>query len=407
MQSSNDSNQKKDVEVSGGRKPRWVKITVMAAVAAAAFFGFKALTGGEKQQAQAQAEPVVVVQPVEKKDLSAQPSEYVGRVEAIQSVQVRPQVSGEIARVCFKEGSIVKAGSPLFQIDPAPFEATVALRRAELEKAKASLADAEKYYKRVNAADARAVSAAEKDTSESSVLQWRASVSQAKAALRLAEIDLSYCRVTAPITGKAGKANFTKGNYVTPASGALASIVQMDPIRVSFSLPDRDYLDQMEFFKNDGSVYKTKLMLSNGSYFETPGKRDFEDNTVELQTGTVMMNLRYANEDGMLIPGAMVRIFTQPVKSRIVTVIPQTAIMADAKGDFVYLLGADNTVRDARVTLGRELGAAREVTAGVEAGDTVVVAGLQNLRPGVKVKVEAAGASDALEQVSGGKNEAN
>lgn len=406
-----NSEEKRNIELNSKQKSGWIKIAVVIVVIAAAFYGYKAWNGGKAAQPQAtqaqSAEPLVIVKPVEKADASTQPSEYVGRVEAIQSVQVKPQISGEIAKVCFKEGSIVKAGQLLFQIDPAQYQATVALRKAELEKAEATLAEAEKYHKRVMAANDQAVSAADRDTAESSVLQGKAAVSQAKANLRLAEINLGYCRITAPITGKIGIANLTKGNYVTPSSGALATIVQMDPVRVSYTLPDRDYLDQLELFKKEGSVYKTKLILSNGSELDVPGQRDFEDNTVDQMTGTVMMRLRYTNDSGMLIPGEMVRVFTQPVKSRIVNVIPQTAVMADAEGDYVYVVEADNSVRDVRVKLGREMGTLREVVSGLKDGQNVVVAGLQNLRPGTKVRIDtSASANEAtsnsvLDETSG------
>ena len=230
-----NSEEKRNIELNSKQKSGWIKIAVVIVVIAAAFYGYKAWNGGKTAQPQATqaSEPLVIVKPVEKADSSSQPSEYVGRVEAIQSVQVKPQISGEIAKVCFKEGSIVKAGQLLFQIDPAQYQATVALRKAELEQANANLDAAEKYYARVQAAETRAVSAAERDTAESNVLQGRAAVSQAKANLRLAEINLGYTRITSPITGKIGIANLTKGNYVTPASGALATIVQMNPVRVS------------------------------------------------------------------------------------------------------------------------------------------------------------------------------
>ncbi len=396
-----NSEEKRNIELNSKQKSGWIKIAVVIVVIAAAFYGYKAWNGGKAAQPQAtqaqSAEPLVIVKPVEKADASTQPSEYVGRVEAIQSVQVKPQISGEIAKVCFKEGSIVKAGQLLFQIDPAQYQATVALRKAELEQANANLDAAEKYYARVQAAETRAVSAAERDTAESNVLQGRAAVSQAKANLRLAEINLGYTRITSPITGKIGIANLTKGNYVTPASGALATIVQMNPVRVSYSLPDRDYLDQLELFKKEGSVHKTKLILSNGSELDVPGQRDFEDNTVDQMTGTVMMRLRYTNDGGMLIPGEMVRVFTQPVKSRIVSVIPQTAVMADAEGDYVYVVEADNTARVVRVKLGREMGSLREVASGLSEGQNVVVAGLQNLRPGVKVRIDTSAAANAAD----------
>lgn len=379
----------KNVEIKGNPKSPWVKIAAAVVVIAVVFFGYKAWKDGSSQPVQqAAAEPVVIVRQVEKFDASSVPSEYVGRVESIQSVSVKPQISGEIAKVCFKEGSVVKAGQLLFQIDPKQYEATVQLRKAELQQAEANLVTAEKYYKRVTAASERAVSATDRDTAEGNFLQAKAAVAQAKAALKLAQIDLGYCRITSPITGKIGRALYTKGNYVTPQITELASIVQMDPIRVSYPLPDRDYLDQLSLFKEDGSIYNTSLILSNGEKYDVPGKRDFENNRVDQTTGTIMMRLRFANKEGMLIPGEMVRVFTKPVKSHIVNAVPQTAVMADEQGDYVYVINADNTARQARVTLGREFGELREVTSGVEAGENVAVAGLQRLRPGAKVRIE-------------------
>lgn len=379
----------KNVEIKGNPKSPWVKIAAAVVVIAVVFFGYKTWKDGSSQPVQqAAAEPVVIVRQVEKFDASSVPSEYVGRVESIQSVSVKPQISGEIAKVCFKEGSVVKAGQLLFQIDPKQYEATVQLRKAELQQAEANLVTAEKYYKRVTAASERAVSATDRDTAEGNFLQAKAAVAQAKAALKLAQIDLGYCRITSPITGKIGRALYTKGNYVTPQITELASIVQMDPIRVSYPLPDRDYLDQLSLFKEDGSIYNTSLILSNGEKYDVPGKRDFENNRVDQTTGTIMMRLRFANKDGMLIPGEMVRVFTKPVKSHIVNAVPQTAVMADEQGDYVYVINADNTARQARVTLGREFGELREVTSGVEAGENVAVAGLQRLRPGAKVRIE-------------------
>ena len=379
----------KNVEIKGNPKSPWVKIAAAVVVIAVVFFGYRAWKDGSSQPVQqAATEPVGIVKQVEKFDASSVPSEYVGRVESIQSVSVKPQISGEIAKVCFKEGSVVKAGQLLFQIDPKQYEATVQLRKAELQQAEANLVTAEKYYKRVTAASERAVSATDRDTAEGNFLQAKAAVAQAKAALKLAQIDLGYCRITSPITGKIGRALYTKGNYVTPQITELASIVQMDPIRVSYPLPDRDYLDQLSLFKEDGSVYNTSLILSNGEKYNVPGKRDFENNRVDQTTGTIMMRLRFANKDGMLIPGEMVRVFTKPVKSHIVNAVPQTAVMADEQGDYVYVINADNTARQARVTLGREFGELREVTSGVEAGENVAVAGLQRLRPGAKVRIE-------------------
>ena len=393
-----ESQERENSEASGGKKGGFFKIILVILIAAAALYAYRTYMSASKKEEPAPqiqaADPLVFVKPVIKTDASQNTNEYVGHVEAIQSVRVVPQVSGEILRVCFKEGSLVKAGQMLFQIDPAPFQATVDTCRAKLEKAKADLDTSEKFFARVQNAEARAVSAAERDKAEGTVLQNRAAVSQAKADLHLAEINLGYTKISSPITGKIGGAKFTKGNYVTPASGPLATIVQMDPIRVSYTLPDRDYLDQLAAFKKSGAVYKNTLILSNGEEIKAQGERDFEDNKIDSSTGTIMMNLRYANADGLLIPGAMVRVRTNPVKSEIVTAVPQTAVAADSQGDYVYVI-KDDTASLVRVTLGRDFGELREVTAGLTEGQKVVVAGIQNLRNGVKVRVGASGTQKA------------
>ncbi|MCF0248323.1 MAG: efflux RND transporter periplasmic adaptor subunit [Synergistes sp.] len=379
------------------KKAAWLKIAVVIVIVLAVIYGWKTFTANDAQQQQQQAaavDPIVIVEPVKRADASLQDSEYVGTVEAIQTVEVKPEISGKIASVNFKEGSLVKAGQTLFQIEPEEFRAKVALCQAELARAKANLVSYEKYYARVQAAEPRAVSASERDNAECNVLQGKAAVAQAEANLSIAKINLGYCTIKAPITGKIGIAKFTKGNYVTPSSGPLATIVQMDPVRISYPLPDRDYLDQLEYFNKEGAVYKTKLVLSNGTQLNVSGQRDFEDNMIDQNTGTVMVRIRYSNDGGMLIPGEMVRVFTQPVKGRIVNVIPQTAIMVDNKGDYVYVAEADNTIRMARIKLGREMGYDREVTEGLKAGERVVTAGLQNIRPGVKVRIEVPASSD-------------
>lgn len=343
--------------------------------------------------------PSVVVNVVTRADLAAL-REYIGRVESIQTVELRPQVTGEIAQVHFKEGSIVKAGQLLFTLDSQQYQATVALRKADLAKAEANYDRAVKYYDRLKAADKRSVSASDVDIAENDVLQGKAAIEQAKASLRLAQIDLGYTKITAPITGQIGKAAFTKGNYVTPAGAPLASIVQIDPVRVAFALPDRDYLEQLEAFKASGnSVYNATLRLSNGNAYPFKGTRDFEDNTMDDKTGTIMMRIRFKNDRSILIPGSMVRVETKPVKSRVSVVIPQEAILADMQGDYVYTLDGNNVVHQSRVVLGVEAGSMREVTSGLEGGEKIVVRGLQNIRPEVTV-------NPTLQQTNGNKTPA-
>jgi len=329
--------------------------------------------------------PSVVLSEAMKTDLAA-PREYIGRVESIQSVEVRPQIAGEINGVHFKEGSTVKAGQLLFSIDDKTQQATAALRKADLAKAEANDDRASRYYERLKAADSRSVSDSDLDVARNDVLQCKAAIEQAKASLRLAQIDLGYTKITAPISGQIGKAFFTKGNYVTPAGGVLAEIVQIDPIRVAFSMPDRDYLEQLDAFKASGSaVLDVAIRLPDGKAYPLRGARDFEDNVMDQRTSTMMMRVRFKNDKGALIPGSMVRVEARPSKSHIAVVIPMEAILADREGDYVYQVDDGNIARMRRVTLGVEAGTMREIISGIDAGERIVVRGLQSLRPDIAV----------------------
>ncbi len=345
----------------------------------------------KQQQAQAQEQrkpqaPGVVLYTVEKADLAV-PREYLGRVVPIQIVDLRPQVSGTIDEVHFKEGSLVKEGDLLFTLDNRQFKTNVALRKAELAKAEANYDRAAKYKKRLQAADSRSVSASDMEMAESDVLQAKAAVQQAKAALQLAQIDLGYTKISAPISGRVGKAFFTRGNYVTPGSSMpLTTIVQIDPIRVTFSLPDREYLNQLEAFRNpESAVYDTTLTLANGEIYDKKGERDFENNVMNKETATITVSLRFENSQGALVPESMVRVQARPAKSEIVPVIPQEAVLADKTGDFVYVVDGENKANPARIILGESMGKMCEVASGLEGGERIVLLGLQALRPGMVV----------------------
>lgn len=341
---------------------------------------------GSGQQTQTQQNiPTVVTSAVERSDLAAA-REYVGRVDPIQSVSLRPQISGEIAQVHFNDGTPVKAGQLLFSIDNKQFLAAADSGKADLEQAEANYDRAAKYFKRLQASDRRSVSAAALEAAESDMLQGRAAVEQAKAALQTARINLGYTKITAPISGRAGKAVFTKGNYVTPAS-ELTTIVQTDPIRVTFSLPDKDYINQLEEFKaSTSNVYDAELRLANGHIYPYKGERDFENNQIDASTGTMMLSMRYKNSSGTLVPGSMVRVTAKPSKAHIGLVIPQESVMADSSGDYVYVVGAADKVEQRRVGLGVNYGKMREVLSGLEAGEKVIIKGLQSVRDGAEVR---------------------
>ncbi|MDR1511069.1 MAG: efflux RND transporter periplasmic adaptor subunit [Synergistaceae bacterium] len=392
-------NARKFVHAGGTGSNTLKSITAAALMLAVAFFARPYFVGGldiEINQASAAAEnsaaappeppaPPVVGHVVIKADLAIG-REYIGRVEPIQSVLLKPRISGQIETVHFKEGSIVKEGDLLFTLDSAQHQATVALHRADLAKAQANMAKAVKYNDRLKAADKRSVSASDLDIAASEALQNKAAVDQAKAALKLAQIDLDFTKIRAPITGRIGRAEATKGNYVTPGGG-LATIVQTDPIRVSYSIPDRDYMAQIEAFQSsEGPVYDISLLLSDGTSYKSGGERDFEDNTIDTMTGTITLRRRFENDGGTLIPGSMVRVSAKPVKNHIAPVLPQEALMSDARGDFVYVIGDGNIADRRDVELGAEIGATREVISGLEAGEKVVLSGLHNVQPGSPVR---------------------
>ena len=364
-------------------KNGWIKAAAIIAIMVVLGFAAKSYLKSDAVNKNSQMQPpapAVVLYTVTEKDLSSSRS-FIGKVDAIQTVSIKPQISGEIVKVNFKEGSLVKAGQILFTIDSGQYQATVDLRKAELEQAQAELVKAEKYLARVKAADERSISASDIDTAESAFLQAKAGVSQAKAVLRLAQIDLSHTRITSPISGQIGAAAFTKGNYVTPASGAIATIVQMDPIRVSFALPDKDYLNELEQFRKNGPVYKTSLILSNGKELNVQGERDFESNKVDEKTGTLEMIIRFPNPEGFLIPGSMVRLGTKPVDKELSLVVPQESILADSQGSYVYTVDENKIAHQTRIELGNEVGTMRKVVKGLKAGDKVIRVGLQNVQP--------------------------
>jgi RND family efflux transporter MFP subunit len=169
---------------------------------------------------------------------------------------------------------------------------------------------------------------------------------------------------------------------VSPAGGSLAEIVQTDPMRVSFSLPDREYLAHTAAFKTSGgAVYDSTIRLADGSVYPAKGERDFEDNSMDEGSGTIRVWLRFENKDGLLVPGEMTRVRIKPVKLHSSSVIAQTAILTDAEGDYVYVVDGANIAHQRRIQLGAEIGVMREVISGLDSGEKIIISGLQMVRP--------------------------
>lgn len=339
--------------------------------------------------------PLVKVVSITQQEVNP-PEEFVGRVEAIQTVDLRAQVSGYLERVAFIEGERVKAGETLYQIEKAPYAAKVNANRARVAQARATLTLTQQYLKRLRSADTGAVSATDIETAESEVAQARASLQEAQAVLEQSEINLGYTTIKAPITGRIGKTHFTKGNLVGPDSGTLVRIVQIDPIRVVFSISETE-LPKIQEAQSNGIIkrlrneHRIQLQFSNGQMYERPGRPDFLSNEVDAGTGTIAFRARFDNPAGFLVPGQYVTVLisrSQPVKR---PVVPQAAVLEDREGRYVFVVDDQHRAQQRRIETAEMLDTVWAVKNGLEPGELVVVQGIQKVKPGQKVKAAPSG----------------
>lgn len=313
---------------------------------------------------------------------------YIGHVEAIKSVNLKPQVTGYVEKVLFQEGSLVNEGDILFIIEQKRYLANVELRQAELDSAKANLVRAERDYKRQKSlSKENYASKATLDTSESAYLQARAAVAQAQANLELAKIDLDYTEIKAPITGYIGKARVTEGNYVNSTTQDLARIVQINPIRVAFQVTDKDMLEaKTNNLKNQ--PLQTELVLPNGKILVNHLKSRFSDNEINTETATITIYAEYSNDEGLLVPGNYVDIRVGSKEAEMAVLVPQAALAQDEHGNYVFTVNDENIAEQKRVVLGDVIGDSQIVLEGLSANDRVIIQGLQKVADGKAVKAQ-------------------
>lgn len=324
------------------------------------------------------------------KTVTAQPfakgKTFIARVEAINASDVTPQVSGYIDKVLFKDGSFVQEGDVLFVIDQARYKAEVSSAQASFEKAKAVLKQVESdYHREKSLYDENMLSKADLEMAESALATAQANVKAAQASLDLAKLDLAYTEVRSPISGYIGKALLTKGNLATASVSKLARVVQMDPIRVVFSITDKERLSGMDQLASQNP--DIQIALSNGQKIEMPSASLFADNEVNAQTATMAVYAQTNNKDNRLVPGNYVNVTVSTDKLRPVLFIPQTAVSQDATGQFVMTVNPQNTVVQKYVTLGDMIDKQYVVISGLEEGDRVVTIGQQKLQNGQPVNV--------------------
>ena len=327
----------------------------------------------------------VLVRPVTEWD------EVTGRLEAPESVVIRPRVSGYIDHVAFKEGALVKKGDLLFQIDPRPFQDEVNRLQAQLEQARATATRTASEAVRGNKLfDSKVIGSEENDARNAAGIEAKAAVAATQAQLEAAKLNLSFTEVRAPIDGRVSRAELTEGNLVNADQSVLTSLVSTDKVYAYFDIDERVYLKyvDMEHKGQLGSNTPVYLGLSSEDGFPHLGQLDFVDNQVNAKTGTIRGRAVFDNRDGQFTPGlyARVRLVGSPTYDA--ALVDDAAIGTDLGKKFVLVLTKDGKVTYRSVDLGPKLDGLRVVRTGLGKGDQIVVKGLQRVRSGMAVNAE-------------------
>lgn len=327
--------------------------------------------------------------------------EFVGRIEAIEHVDVHARVEGFLQSLNFREGDDVERGDLLYVIEPDQFQAAVDQAKAQVASARAALRNAElTLQRRQELFKNRNVSQADLDKAIADRGAAAAALDSARAALRVAELNFGYTHVMAPISGRIGRSNFTQGNLVGPDSGALARIVQLEPIRVVFSISEQDFISIVQRTHGEGedqvkANYIPSLRLPNGTNYPETGEMDFVANEMDPSTGTVPVRVRFPNPRRELLPGGTVVVSIRPAQSRRKPLVPVQAVQENRHGKYVLVVGPDNKVEERPIKVSGQAGQSWVVEEGLQQGERVIVEGLQKVRPGVLVQTAHAEVSKA------------
>ncbi|AIR90966.1 multidrug efflux RND transporter periplasmic adaptor subunit MexE [Pseudomonas cremoricolorata] len=357
-----------------------------------------AACGRTPEAVQAPAAPSVTVAKVIEQPINEW-DEFTGRLEAPETVEVRPRVSGQIDRVAFAEGAQVKQGDLLFQIDPRPFQAEVRRLEAQLQQARAAATRSDNEARRgERLRDSNAISAELAESRSSAAAEARAGVAAIQAQLDLARLNLSFTRVTAPISGRVSRAQFTTGNIVTADVTPLTTLVSTDKVYAYFDADERVYLKYTQLARQGQRGQSTPVYLGLTNEDGTPhlGQMNFVDNQVNPRTGTIRGRAVFDNRDGAFTPGLYARLKLVGSAEYDAVLINDEAVGTDLGKKFVLVMDKDNTADYRAVELGPKLEGLRIVRSGLAKDERIVVKGLQRVRPGSAVTPkDAPMASDA------------
>ncbi len=339
------------------------------------------------------AEPeLVIVRPVERRVITEW-DEYLGRLEAVERVDIRSRVSGYLRELHFDDGDIVEKGDLLFVIDPRPYEARRDTAAAAVDQARASLVLRENNLSRAtNLRNPNAIAKEEVDSRVQAVEIAAAQLSLAEADLRAAQLDVEFTKITSPFRGRIGRHLVTPGNLVTADQTLLATIVSIDPIHCYFEADERAYLRYSRLSRSGERpssrdvANPVSVALMDEQDYRHSGAMDFVDNEVDRSTGTMRGRAILENPTGILTPGLFARIRLLGRLDTDAILIPEVAISTNQSQRFVFVVNAENEIEYRAITLGRSYEHLRIVTEGLEENELVVVRGQQRLREGDRVR---------------------
>jgi len=379
------------------QKLKMVKRAVLA-------FGLGLAVMPAQAQFAPQGPPAVGVQRAERRPVT-ETAEFVGRIEAVSRVEIRARVTGFLEARLFQEGSEVEEGAPLFRIERAPFEAQLAQARAQVASANATLENARTAYAR--ARDLRATGAGTQvalDTAQANERTAAATLLGAQAQVRVAEINLAYTDVTSPIAGKIGRSVLAPGNVVTPSIESLATIVSQDPMRVAFTISQRQAAELRARYESRGGPAAVVLRIRqvDGRPYQHVGRIEFIDTQIDRGTDTLLVRGLIPNpprdavaDSRELIDGQFVTVTVEGVEPVQALVVPRSAVLQDQGGFFVFVLGDGNVAQRRTLRLGRGTADLAVAEDGLREGDMVITEGVQRVRPGQPVNPAPAGAPPA------------
>ncbi|OAN13016.1 efflux transporter periplasmic adaptor subunit [Photobacterium jeanii] len=371
-------------------------------IAAAICAGLLVGCGDQLSGQHAMPAPLVATQAVKVIDYQ-QGKQYVGRTEAQEDAAIIAQVSGYLKERFFTEGQMVKAGQLLYQIDPAAYEAKVASAEAAIAQAKAELSNAEQNWQRnKNLLPKGSISQSDFDRSTATKLSAEAQLKAAKAQLHLAEVDLSHTKIVAPFDGRISDSKASIGDLVSPSTGALTTLVSLDPMHTTFKVSERERLnlgiDALDGAGSGNENIEVVMSLGQGKTYDHLGFVDYIGNRIDLKTGTISLRASFPNPDHTLLPGQHVQVFLREKQPVQVNVIPRRAVQSDLEGDFVMVLTEDKVAERRNVELGPQTEQGVIIRQGITQDDVVLTKGLQSVRNGMSVRIEEPVAAPSKDQ---------